>query len=204
MACQSRGAHHLLLNLSLSICARRRYNPELCPAPTAAVQALRVCDRGHSARPCAPWGVPRRSAPLFPHRARAAPHLQLPGDPRHHPDAAGREGGEPSSTAQVLRGRRRRGCTRVCRGQPMPGAESSEAHLPRSQGRLSHPTAPPGRLNSPDERLTRRRSSPTCAVFLAELLAWGWGARLRGRPACVWPALFAPALRHPQLTFHIK
>lgn len=115
MACQSRGAHHLLLNLSLSVCARRRYNPELCPAPTAAVQALRVCDRGHSARPCAPWGVPRRPAPPFPHRAR----------PRSAPLAAPRG----SAASPRCCGQRGRGALIDCSGFARQEAEGLYAGL---------------------------------------------------------------------------
>jgi len=58
---------------------------------------------------------------------------------------------------------------RVCSGRPMPGAE---------------------RLNPPGETLNRRRSAPTCAVFLAEPFARGWGG-----PAARCGAVREPCLR---------
>lgn len=72
MACQSIGAHPLLLNFSLSVRARRRQSPALGPAPGAAVRAPRSCERGHSGAPCAPRAFRAARTPARPPAQRPA------------------------------------------------------------------------------------------------------------------------------------
>lgn len=174
VACQSRGAHPLLLDFSLSR-ARRRQNPALCPA--VAVRALRVCERGHSGGPCPPRGAPPRTP--FPPRTLFPPRA-APRGPRRHPDAAGTEGWELSPAAQLCAA----GGGEIVRGSA--GTADAGRGSPRGASPAEPGLAQPPHCPSREVKLTGLKANPTekgsylrCTFGLAicEVL----GARLRGR-----------------------
>lgn len=201
-----------------------------CVRPVCDFSELRPWPADTEEHTVSPWPFPSKLklgadiTPHFPqHRQRqllrALGHpaqrprnipLATPGGPaetRAHAVAPCSERGggrNPRPVCTALSGGRRRTCTRVRRAQPMPDAERCAEHRrvpPRSH--LSCPALKvkfTGLKTNPKEK----HSYLCCALGLAICAGPGRCGCAAQCAACVSPALFAPSLRHPWLTFHIK
>lgn len=137
----------------------------------ASTEGLRAGSHGS---PCAPRGVRAARTP-FPHRAPAlsAPHA-APRGPAGSPRCCGERGVGALTGCQALRGRRRRGCTRVC-GSSRCQARLSARCISRG-ARADSATLPPHsgvELTGLKANPTEKRSYLRCIFGLAICVGLG-------------------------------